>query len=290
MIANLLYKIDCILGEGPVWHPWRNSLFWVDIEGRSIFELDWKNRDLKKWEIGHRVSLIIPVTETRLVLAVQGGIGDFDLKSQEWSWIIGIEKNLPSNRCNDGACDSKGRLWIGTMALNFEPGAGSLYCVEKGLPLRKALGQVSISNGLVWSLDNKRAYYIDSPTQSVCSYLFDVDNGSLSFEKIAIKVPGAMGTPDGMCMDEEGMLWVAHWGGFGVNRWNPYTGECLDKIVINAPNASSCTFAGDHLDDLVITTARQQLTPEELEKYPDSGSLFMAKLNVRGIANHPCGL
>jgi sugar lactone lactonase YvrE len=290
MIARLFYSIPCILGEGPLWHPQRNSLFWVDIERKSIFELGWTNQVFREWHIAYRVSLILPAERNQLILALQGGLAKFDLVNEELEWFVDIDKGLPGNRCNDGACDANGRLWIGTMDLGFQPGAGSLYCVERGGSIRKELGQVTISNGLVWSKDNKRAYYIDSPTQTVASYLFDRDCGKFSFEKVAIHIPKSMGTPDGMCMDEEGMLWVAHWGGFAVNRWNPANGEHLDQIEVNAPNVSSCAFGGEDLDHLFITTARQDLTAEELNAYPESGSLYFAKLNIKGMRTHACHL
>jgi sugar lactone lactonase YvrE len=284
--ARLLYQSPCILGEGPVWHAERNSIFWVDIEGRSIFELSWEGRVFKQWNIRHRVSLIIPDSKDQLILALQGGIAAFNLNTHELQWLVDIEKDLPENRCNDGACDILGRLWVGTMDLAFRPGAGSLYRIDQDFSLKRELTQVTISNGLAWSLDNKRAYYVDSPTRTVKSYFFDKDKGSLSFEKIAIQIPEILGTPDGMCIDEEGMLWVAHWGGFAVNRWNPLTGERIYSLQVNAPNVSACTFGGEQLDHLFITTARQQLSKEELQKYPESGSLFLAKLNVRGVQAH----
>jgi sugar lactone lactonase YvrE len=285
-VARLLYRIPCTLGEGPAWHSERNSIFWADIEGRSIFELGWESQEFQQWNIGHRVSLIIPDSKDQLILALQGGIAAFNLNTQELKWLVDVEKDLPGNRCNDGACDVQGRLWVGTMDLNFKPGAGSLYCIDQDFSLKRELSQVTISNGLAWSLDNKRAYYVDSPTRTVKSYFFDKDRGSLLFEKIAVQVPEIMGTPDGMCLDEEGMLWVAHWGGFAVNRWNPHTGKRISSIKVNAPNVSACTFGGKQLDHLFITTARQELSKEQLEKYPESGSLFVAKLNVKGVRAH----
>jgi sugar lactone lactonase YvrE len=290
MVAQILYQIPCFLGEGPVWHGVRNSVFWADIEGQCIFELSWDRLEMRKWEIGHRVSLIVPGERNKVILALQGGLGRFDLEKGELHWLVDIDKNLPGNRCNDGNVDILGRLWIGTMDLDFKPGAGSLYCVENGFSVRKELEQVTISNGLVWSLNNTKAYYIDSPTQKIVSYFFDSEQGKLSDERICCRVPESMGTPDGMCMDEEGMLWVAHWGGFGVFRWNPANGKCIDRIEVPVPQVSSCTFGGKGFDHLIITTARQHLKTEDLEKYPDSGSLFVAELKVSGIPPHPCNL
>jgi sugar lactone lactonase YvrE len=290
MVAQLLYNIPCILGEGPVWHSEKKSVFWVDIEGRAFFELEWKARIFREWRIPYRVSLVLPTNHNRLILGLQGGIAEFDLNSGKLQWLFDIDRELPGNRCNDGACDIHGRLWVGTMDLDFKTGAGSLYCVEKYSLPKKKIDRVTISNGLAWSIDNKRAFYIDSPTQAIRSYHFDPDKGLLKFEKEVCVIPKAMGTPDGMCIDEEGMLWVAHWGGFGVYRWNPVNGKCIDRIEVNAPNVSSCAFAGDHLDHLVITTARQQLSIDELNQFPDSGSLFVAQLGVGGIEKNICGL
>lgn len=91
-----------------------------------------------------------------------------------------------------------------------------------------------------------------------------------------------------MAIDEEGMLWIAHWGGFGVYKWNPLNGELMDIIKLPVPNVSSCAFAGENLDRLIITTARQDLSIEELEKYPGSGDVFMANPNVKGKATNKC--
>jgi sugar lactone lactonase YvrE len=284
MIATLLYKIPCILGEGPMWHTERNSLFWADIEGKSIYEYNDAGKTLHEWKLDYRVSMIVQDVNGHLILALQGGLAKFDLHSGKLQWLVDIENNIPNNRCNDGGCDVKGRIWIGTMDIGFKPGAGSLYCIDKSLNLKKQLEGVTISNGLVWSADNKTAYYIDSPTQTVRSYFFDAATGSLSSAKVVIHIPENMGTPDGMSIDEEGMLWIAHWGGFGVYCWNPFIGRLLKKIELPVPNVSSCTFGGEKLDHLFITTASQQLSDAGLKKYPDSGSVFTVKMPVKGMA------
>jgi sugar lactone lactonase YvrE len=290
MIATVLYKIPCILGEGPMWNRERNSLFWVDIERKSIYEFSEVSQAFHEWELGYRVSMIVQDVDGHLILALQGGLAKFDLHTRELHWLIDIEKNIAGNRSNDGGCDAKGRIWIGTMDINFKQGAGSLYYFDKNIQLKKQLQQVTISNGLVWTADNKKAYYIDSPTQTVKSYDFNLETGNLSSPKTVIQIPKEMGTPDGMSIDEEGMLWIAHWGGFGVYRWNPHDGKFLEKIEVPAPNVSSCTFGGQNMDQLFITTARQELSDAALEKYPDSGSVFTTKMPVKGIAANKCNI
>jgi sugar lactone lactonase YvrE len=290
MNASLLYRIPTILGEGPLWHPLRRSIFWVDIEGCAFYEMSLVSGAVTKRTTDFRISLMIPWQENRLLVALQGGIGAYDLVTQEWEWMIPIDQELPNNRCNDGACDARGRLWIGTMDLQFKPGAGSLYCVDESWTAHKKLGGLAISNGILWSLNGQFVYHIDSPTQTIKSYHFDAETGDLMFAKVLVEIPPALGTPDGMCMDEEGMLWVAHWGGFGVYRWDPASGKLLDKIELPAPQVSSCAFGGDSMNQLFITTARQEMGPDELDRYPESGCLFVAELKTRGRRLHSCRL
>jgi sugar lactone lactonase YvrE len=203
---------------------------------------------------------------------------------------LDIEKDQYDHRCNDGGCDREGRLWIGTMHQDFKHAAGKLYCIDENLQLHEKLSEVTISNGLVWTKDSSRMYYVDSPTQTIQQFYFDPETAAIQLEKIAVRIPKTMGTPDGMVMDEEGMLWVAHWGGFGVYRWNPVNGKLIGKIQVPAPNVSSCAWVGEAMNQLLITTARQQLSAAELAKYPSSGDVFITHAGVKGITDFPCRL
>ena len=160
--------------------------------------------------------------------------------------------------------------------------------VDKNLKVHKKLSNTSISNGLAWSPDKKHLYFIDSPTQAVQSFLFNEKTGEIIFEKNVIEVPSAMGSPDGMAIDEEGMLWIAQWGGFGVYRWNPNDGKLLKKIELPVPQVTSCAFAGSELDHLIITSAKENLNEEELKRYPESGNVFIVKTAVKGILSNKC--
>jgi sugar lactone lactonase YvrE len=122
----------------------------------------------------------------------------------------------------------------------------------------------------------------------VQAFSFDAESGDIVFERKAVGIPAEMGTPDGMAMDEEGMLWIAHWGGFGVYRWNPLNGKLISKIEVPAPQVSSCAFWGKDLDELIITTARENMTMEEWRKFPHSGDVFIAKPGVKGIPLNKC--
>ena len=288
MKAEVLYTSQCLLGEGPLWHTERNSCFWVDIERGMLFEYHWISKETRTWNFEGRLTMACLSSANCLILGLNAGIARFDLITEKLEWLLDIESEIKGNRCNDAKCDSKGRLWIGTMDMTFKPGASSLYCIDKNLSIEKKLSKLTISNGMAWTSDNKRMYFIDSPTQSVQSYSFDPVSGDILFEENAVYIPEEMGTPDGMCIDREGMLWVAHWGGFGVYRWNPENGKLLEKIEIPVPHVTSCAFAGKNLDHLIITTARGDLNDEDLKKYPESGNVFILKTKVRGTESNTC--
>lgn len=160
------------------------------------------------------------------------------------------------------------------MRLDCAADGGALYCISQENTSKKKLSPTSISNGMVWTNDHKKLYYIDSATYKVASYHFDQANGDISFEKDIIHIPQSLGMPDGMCQDKEGMLWIAIWGGAGVYQYNPQTGQQIGKIEIPAPYITSCVFAPDY-KRLFITTARIGITAEELFKYPLSGGVFV---------------
>lgn len=288
MKAKTLFPSHSILGESPLWHAERKCCYWVDIERGVLYEYNWSLETSRKWDFDGRLSMVRQGRNNELILALNAAIVKFDLESEKTSPLVDIELATSGNRCNDGACDSLGRLWIGTMHLEHKDSAGSLYLVDEKLQVQKKLPKTSISNGIAWSLDNKRLFYIDSPTQVVQSFIFNEKDGEIIFEKNAIEIPAEMGTPDGMAIDEEGMLWIAHWGGFGVYRWNPADGKLLDKIELPVPQITSCAFAGEKLDHLIITSARENFKEEDLEKYPESGNLFIVKLPVKGLLVNKC--
>jgi sugar lactone lactonase YvrE len=162
---------------------------------------------------------------------------------------------------------------------------GGLYLLEKNRKLRKVLSGVSISNGLGWSPDNKIMYYIDTPTRKVSAFDYHLDSGEIENRRTVVDflVQQQLGSPDGMAVDAEGMIWVAHWGGSRVTRWDPQSGKLLEMIQIPALQVSSCCFGGKNLDDLYITTARNGLDQKILDSQPLTGALFKVRPGVQGL-------
>ena len=280
---SLAFKAEATTGEGSIWHPERNSLFWVDIEGKTLYEFMPTTKDCHTWVFDRMVSTVVPETDSTVVISLQNEIVRVNLNSGVTTTIAPIPDQNGKLRCNDGKCDPSGRLWIGTMDFNCEKNAAKLYCVQVDGKTEVKIDKVTISNGIVWSSNKKYMYYNDTPTGKIVRYRYDDRTGEILYDGIAVTIPENTGGPDGMTIDSNDNLWVALWGGSGVYCYNPYTGDLLTKIEVPAPHVASCAFGGKNLDTLYITTARAGLNEKQLKEFPLSGSVFSCKPGVTGV-------
>jgi sugar lactone lactonase YvrE len=264
-----------MLGEGPVWDAANDTILWVDIMGCAIHVLDRKNNAFQSITTPSMIGSFALCNDGNIVAALQEGFVFIDKNTGEISAIGDPEKHLLGNRFNDGKTDPAGRFWAGSMSLTGETGTGSLYMLDSNLTINKKIEKVSISNGLCWSEDLQYFYYIDTPTMEVIRYDYDNSNGEISNKTRVISIPGKEGYPDGMTMDSEGMLWIAHWEGWQVARWNPFTGEKIDAIQLPVSLVTSICFGGEKMDEMFITSARVGLTDEQLAEEPLAGSSFI---------------
>ena len=272
------------VGEGPVWDAQRKLVCWVDIINGKIYQYAPEEKKLSTMDVHQMVGAVAICKDGDFVAALQNGFALVNRVTHKVKMLENPEGHLPNNRFNDGKCDPEGRFWAGTMSSSEEPGVGNVYVLGNDLSVSRKIEAVTVSNGMAWSTDHQTFYYIDSPTFEVVSYRYDKRSGNISDKKTAIKFEKKEGSPDGMTIDREGMLWIAHWDGWQVARWNPATGEKLARIQLPVAKVSSCTFGGENLDDLYITSAREGLTKDELEKQPLAGSLFVVRhCGYRGV-------
>jgi sugar lactone lactonase YvrE len=288
--AQPIVKIENFLGEGPLWHPIHQMLYWVDIEKMEVHGLEPHTNRHRVWETRKKVGAVVAAANGNLILALQGEIAELDPANGKIKSLVKLEADLPENRCNDGKCDAAGRFWIGTMHVDCKPGTGSLYCVDTHLQVTKVLTGLTIANGMGWSPDGDYMYFIDSADCQVKRFKFSSEKVSLEQEKIILRFEKERGLPDGMCVDSEGMLWIGFWGGSCVGRYDPATGKHLGDIRVTAPHVTSCCFGGPDLQTLFITTAREGLTPQQLKEFPLSGSLFSCDTAIKGSEVHLFGL
>ena len=287
--VELLVDAHAQVGEGPLWDEERQVLYWVDILSSLLYIYDPATGENRALDVGRHVGTVVTRASGGLMLAVREGFASFDLETQELTLIANPEVHITGNRFNDGKCDPAGRFWAGTMAYENPMNQGSLYRLDTDFSVHKIFGDVAISNGIIWSLDHTTMYYIDTLRKNVRAFDYADDTGNISNERVIINVPEEVGMPDGMAIDSEGMLWVAHYGGSCVSRWNPNTAQLLLKIDLPVTQVTACAFGGPNLDILFITSAAQELDAAELERQPLAGGLFSIKTPYQGVPSFRFG-
>ena len=286
--AKVIQGSRAELGESPFWDSRIGRLWWVDILGGRLHRFDPATKKEEIFEVGSLAGCVVPEEGREVALAVKNGFASFDSKSGKLEMLAAMEHENPTIRFNEGNCDPAGRFWAGTMALGGRAGAGSLFCLERDLSVSRKIKGVSISNGIAWNQAADRMYYIDSPSQRVLEFHYDNLSGAISAPRVAIEIAASEGAPDGMCLDGEGMLWIALWGAGKVARFNPLSGDRLAEIATpGARQSSCCAFGGVDLETLYITTAREHFSEADDQAQPNAGHLFEAVVGVKGVPAHP---
>lgn len=279
-------KLECVLrkkavlGEGPLWESDKKRLLWVDILGQSLRFFDPVRSEEAVYPIGKLIGTAVPATDGGYVLGLEDGIYRFREDSGAMEHIASPERHIPSNRFNDGKCDPAGRFWLGTMSLEGKSDMASLYRMDADLKVTRAETGISLSNGLGWSPAGDEMYFIDTMKGIVYAYDYRLDTGDISERRVLLRFSGESGMPDGMTVDAEGRLWIAHWGGGRVTCWDPASCSELERIEVPAKLVTSCAFGGSDLEDLYITTAADRDSGHE-DLY--GGSLFRIKTGAKGI-------
>lgn len=271
------------LGEGAIWNYQTGELMWVNIKGKILNFYNPATGFNKEMLTGQMVGTAVPTESGQVLVALQNGIYSLDPETGSKKLLTDPEADKPDNRFNDGKCDPAGRFWAGTLSLVGAKNAAALYRLDPDTSVHKMIDGVGISNGIVWSADQTKMYYIDTPTRKVMGYNYDNETGDISNPKVAVEIPNGAGGPDGMTIDADGNLWVALWGGSAVACFNPETGELIRKIEVPAKNVTSCAFGDDDLGTLYITTARESTSEEDLQRFPHAGGVFRTRPGVKGV-------
>ncbi|MDA2895471.1 SMP-30/gluconolactonase/LRE family protein [Mycolicibacterium sp. BiH015] len=265
-------------GEGPFWDHRRSRLLCMDVLAGTVAEVDSAG-GVHRYPTNSRVATMIRHREkSGFVIATERGIAFADDDLSSFEQIVGLTED-PTVRTNDGGCDRGGGLVVGTMSYDGKSPRGAVYRVGPDLRVVKLLAPVTISNGIQWSADGSRVFYVDTPTRRVDVFDVDTSSGTWSGRRPHIYLDDVAGFPDGMAIDEEDGLWIALWGGGAVNHYDS-AGRLVETITIpGVRQVSSCAFGGDRLQTLYITTSRQDLRKDE---EPNAGAVFAAEAAIRG--------
>lgn len=242
--AELVLDAGAELGESALWRGETGTLHWVDIIKCEVHSLRLADGEHRFFSTAQAVGAIVPAQGGGLAAAMATGF--YLLDGQGVTKRIAEPDGLvPMLRMNDGKCDRLGRFWAGTQIMRGEmKGRGYFWRLDPDGTVRTALTGITTSNGLAWNADDTTLYYIDTPTLAVRAFPFDLENGTLGEGRICVEVPEDYGYPDGMTIDREGMLWVAHWQGGAVRRYDPRTGQCIAVVPVPAPRVTCCCFGG----------------------------------------------
>jgi len=278
-----VWEEPAILGEGPLWVARENAVYWVDIFSKKLHRYGPADGVRRTWTFETEVTSLAARQQGGLVGTVRDGFAFIDLETHTIEPVAMPETGIPDNRFNDGKVDQNGRYWAGSMDDGEKRVSGSLYRLDSDLSLHKMDDNYIITNGPTFSVDGKALYHTDTAKRIIYAFDFSED-GAISNQRAFVKLEAEEeGYPDGMTVDSENCIWLAHFAGSRITRYSP-EGEILNVISMPVPNITSCTFAGPDLDILYITTARHLLSEENLRKYPLSGSLFSCKPGVTGLA------
>ncbi len=270
------------VGECPVWDDETGTLIWLDIPAGRVHRFDPRAGTDTFISAGQPVGSVALRELGGIVLALRDGFGLLDPGAAEVRLVRAVELDVPENRMNDGKCDAAGRFWAGTMAFDSRPAAGTLYRLEPDLSVEPVLSELTISNGLAWSADDRTLYFVDSGAHGIDAFDYDLERGSIANRRRIIDIPPEDGLADGLTIDADGCLWVAVWNGWTVRRYAP-DGELLAVAELPTARVTSCTFGGDRFDELYVTTAAEGLSPEQRLTQPHAGDLFRIRPGVRGL-------
>ncbi len=271
MTPELIFYAGSTLLEGPTWDHKEKVLYCVSIQQCLIYRIDISKGEVTSYPTNGEVGCVQVDADGMLWSAEKNGIYKINPRTKERFFIKQLE-NDKSMRYNDGILDAEGRLLVGTMGYNeTRQDKGKLYSFD-GIESKAIVTGTTISNGLGFSKNGEFLYFIDTPTKKVARYTYDLKSGNASFERIVINIPGN-GSPDGMCVDLDDMIWVAEWEGGRVCKWNPETGEKILEIIMPCNRVTSCCVGGDNLNYLFVTTAKDELSDEMA-----GGGLFKVKI------------
>jgi sugar lactone lactonase YvrE len=282
-----------VLGESPMWHPREQALYWCDIAGRKLNRFNPSSGAHTQWECDSEPACCAPHLAGGLVVAMRDGLWRFDTRLGTRSALAKPPYDTTTERFNDGKCDPRGRLWVGTIYEPRDAAKAALYCWDGHELQRKADG-VTVANGLAFSPDARTLYWSDTKAHTIYAFDCDVGSASVSNRRVFAAFPPKQGgqdlaayggRPDGAAMDAEGCYWAAMFEGQRLLRLSP-EGEILREVVLPVRCPTMPCFGGPDLRTLYVTTSRENRPADELAAQPHAGCVLALHVDVPGLPVH----
>ena len=279
---KVLNDTVCSLGEGPLWHPVREQLYWFDIHGRGFHTLE--NGTTRSWSFNEDVSAAGWVDDTHVLMATETRLLRFNVENGEQEDILPLEADDPETRSNDGRADPYGGFWIGTMPKHERTPTGKFYRFYKG-EITPLFDGITIPNAICFTPDKKQAYFVDTIDNQMKRVSLDEEGWPVGEPEVWLDLAGQPFGADGAVIDAAGNIWNAQWDGWRVACYSP-DGTLLREIPINAAHTSCPAFGGPDLTTLYCTTAAGRVSDEDRERSQDHGKVFFEEGVAKGQAEH----
>ncbi len=290
---NVEVLLDChaTIGESPIWSPADGSIYWIDVKEPALHRLD-RGKRIRSWQLPSDVgAFALTDGPPGAVVALRTGLFDLDLDTGETSLLAPPPFDPDLFRFNEGICDAQGRFWVGIM---FDPRPGCraptafapLHCFTRAHGLVAQPDLAELHNGAAWSVDGRSLMLSHSNEGAIHRHAYDPDAGKIGPAQPFARLATADGVPDGAAMDEEGCYWCAVHGGGALHRYDP-AGRLVGTVELPVSQPTMCAFVGAGLDEMVVTSATDKLTPKQRASQPLAGAVLRLRPGVRGIPR-PC--
>lgn len=280
-----VWNLAADLGEGPVWVERDQSLWFVNIKGPALHRFDPATGEKRSFTAPEMIGFALPARSGGFVAGLQSGLHRFDPLTGAFSPLIEVESDLPGNRLNDAVSDRSGAMWFGSMDVGEKDKSGAFYRFANGEVRPTGIADIEITNGPAVSPDGTILYFVDTLGRTIRAA--DIHpSGTLGPSRPFVTIGDGEGYPDGPTIDADGCVWVSLYAGWETRRYSPQ-GELLQRVRFPVANITKIAFGGADLRTAYATTARQFLTPNELERQPEAGALFAFQVDVPGL---PCPL
>jgi sugar lactone lactonase YvrE len=281
--AELVLDARATLGECPRWDHTAQCLYWVDINGNALHRFTPKTGNNETMDIGENIGCFAQDTRGGFIAGLRSGYARITSFGGDVVKLASPDYDPTKARFNDGRCDNQGRFWAGTMWEPRDKTGGTVYRLDADGRFSAKASPTIITNGITFSPDGKMMTLADTPNHVLWAFDYDEASGEVSNRRVLREYDPPKGRPDGACVDAEGNIYVAIFQGARVEKLSP-KGELLATISVPVPNPTCCTFGGDDLRTLYITTARTRMTDEELAEMPEAGGVFAVRIETPDAA------
>ncbi|PKA39553.1 gluconolaconase [Rhizobium sullae] len=280
--GKTLCNTSSVLGEGPTYDPDTDTVWWFNILGKELHELNLGTEEKKMHPLPMMASVLARIDANRQLLATEEGLFVRDIGNGNLTFYAALENDNPENRSNDGRTHPSGALWISTMSKRAESQAGAIYHVAGG-KVTKIFSGISIPNSICFSPDGTIGYYTDTRISRLMRVMVDPQTGLPAGEPIvmvdSMDDPGGL---DGSVCDADGYIWNARWGAGVVDRYSP-DGLRIARYKVPAAQPSCPAFIGVNADRLAVTTAWEGLDDTARSSQPQAGALLELGVTVKGV-------